>query len=277
MRKRISRKVVIIVAAAIIIAIIGVIGVNAAHSNGPVASAFNTVFRPFQSLNSKIVDMYESLYGYMYKYDTLVEENETLRKENTELKEGYLQYEEIVEENQRLKQLLDFRDHHEGYVFEQATLLSWGASNWSRTFTVNLGSENSEIAVGDCVITEAGTLVGLVTHVDSNASTVKSIIDTTFSASVDVGSGNTVTASGDFSLMSKGMLKISYLEEGTGIASGDSVVTSGKGGVFPQGLLIGYVDGLYSEAGNLSMYGSVRPAVDLNDILYVFVITDFNG
>ena len=127
------------------------------------------------------------------------------------------------------------------------------------------------------MITEAGTLVGLVTHVDGNASTVKSIIDTTFSASVDVGSGNTVTASGDFSLMSKGMLKISYLEEGTGIASGDSVVTSGKGGVFPQGLLIGYVDGLYSEAGNLSMYGSVRPAVDLNDILYVFVITDFNG
>ena len=80
-----------------------------------------------------------------------------------------------------------------------------------------------------------------MTHVDGNASTVKSIIDTTFSASVDVGSGNTVTASGDFSLMSKGMLKISYLEEGTGIASGDSVVTSGKGGVFPQGLLIGYV------------------------------------
>ncbi|MBQ8975692.1 MAG: rod shape-determining protein MreC [Oscillospiraceae bacterium] len=277
MRKLIGKKGIAIAAIAVVIAIIGVVGVNASHSGGAVAGAVNTVLKPLKSLTSRITGMYESLYGYMYEYDKLLEENEALKKRNTDLEEGYLQYQDIVEENERLKELLEFKDHHQGYVFEQATVLSWSASNWSKMFTLNVGSGNSEVAVNDCVVTEAGALVGIVTSVDSSTCTVRSIVDTAFSASVDIGTGDSVTASGDFTLMRQGKLKAGSLAGDSGIASGDAVVTSGKGGVFPQGLLMGYVDGVYSDAGGLSMYAEVRPATELDDLLYVFVITDING
>jgi rod shape-determining protein MreC len=76
--------------------------------------------------------------------------------------------------------------------------------------------------------------------------------------------------------MGDGKMKLGYFDSSAGIASGDTVVTSGKGGVFPQGLLLGYVESIYSESGELNMYGVLTPAADLSDLLYVYVITDFN-
>ena len=76
--------------------------------------------------------------------------------------------------------------------------------------------------------------------------------------------------------MSENKMKLGYFDSSSGIASGDTVVTSGKGGVFPPGLLVGYVDGVYNESGDLNMYGVISPAADLSDLLYVYVIIDFN-
>ncbi len=275
--KRSFRKGIIILAAALIVAVLGIIGVNTAGSDGPVANGLNALLRPLKGLTSRVVGMYESLYGYIYNYDKLLAENEELKKRNADLEEGYLRYDSIVEENQRLKKLLNFKDHHAEYVVEQATVLSWTASNWSRTFTINVGSANSEVAVGDSVINEAGALVGVITGVDSLTSTVCSVIDTTFAASVNIGADNTVTACGSFSLMQEGLLWAGYLEQNAGVATGDTVVTSGKGGTFPEGLLLGYVDGLYDESGELSLYAAVAPATELQDLLHVFVITDFGS
>jgi rod shape-determining protein MreC len=276
MKKFINSKGIIIAIVAVLIAAIGVVAVNSASSSGAVTGAVNTVFRPLKTLVSKVTGAYESLYGYIYEYDKLVAENAELEKRNADLEEGYLDYEQLYEENQRLRNLLDFSTRNEDYEFNEASIISWSASNWSSTFTINIGSSNSDIALGDSVTTEYGALVGIVTDVGALTSTVKAITDTTFSASVNVGADSTVTASGDFSLMGDGKMKLGYFDSSAGIASGDTVVTSGKGGVFPQGLLLGYVESIYSESGELNMYGVLTPAADLSDLLYVYVITDFN-
>ena len=78
-------------------------------------------------------------------------------------------------------------------------------------------------------------------------------------------------------LMLEGLLKLSYLPEDTQLVSGDQVITSGLGEVFPEGLVVGNVTGLFTEADGISRYAQVEPAADLDSVRYVYVITDFGG
>ena len=57
--------------------------------------------------------------------------------------------------------------------------------------------------------------------------------------------------------------------------TGDSVITSGKGGAFPSGIIVGTVTELRSEAGGQNFYAVVDPAVDLSLLSQVFIIKDF--
>ena len=84
------------------------------------------------------------------------------------------------------------------------------------------------MAVGNCVVTSTGLLVGVVSQVGLNWSTVSTIINT------DIEMGGIVTRTysagvleGDFALMGQGRLKLSYLPDSAQLVSGDEVLTSG--------------------------------------------------
>ena len=77
--------------------------------------------------------------------------------------------------------------------------------------------------------------------------------------------------------MKEGLLKLSYLPEGNGLLSGDQVITSGLGGNYPAGLVIGTIRSAYTEADGISRSADVEPAADISGIRYVYVITDFGG
>ena len=53
------------------------------------------------------------------------------------------------------------------------------------------------------------------------------------------------------------------------------MVTSGRGGAFPAGIVVGTVTELRSEAGGQTYYAVVQPSVDLNMLSQVFIIKDF--
>lgn len=80
---------------------------------------------------------------------------------------------------------------------------------------------------------------------------------------------------GDYALMQDGLCKLSYFTEDVTLFTGDSVVTSGRGGAFPSGIVVGTVIELRSEAGGQSYYAVVDPSVDLSMLSQVFIIKDF--
>ena len=119
-------------------------------------------------------------------------------------------------------------------------------------------------------------LVGVVTEVGLNWSTVSTIINT------DIQIGGIVTRTysagvleGDFALMSQGKLKLSYLPERAQLVSGDEVVTSGKGDVYPSGLVVGQVEGVFTDPSGQSRYAVVVPEAQLDNLIEVFIIKDF--
>ena len=81
---------------------------------------------------------------------------------------------------------------------------------------------------------------------------------------------------GDFSLMKEGRLKLSYLPDGAQLVAGDEVLTSGKGDVYPSGLVVGQVEGVFSDASGMNRYAVVAPEVELDSLVEVFVIKDFD-
>ena len=54
------------------------------------------------------------------------------------------------------------------------------------------------------------------------------------------------------------------------------MLTSGKGGAFPAGLVVGTITDVRTEAGGQQTYGVIAPACDLGELLQVFVIKDFD-
>ena len=234
-----------------------------------------TMKAPVQRMVSSVAEWLEGIYGYLYEYDQLIAENERLRAELTEAQEQARNGQAAVEENEKLRTLLEFKEKHSDMTLESAKVIAWTTSNWAHSFTISKGT-NADIAVGDCVITEYGVMVGQVTEVGKTWATVATVIDLNMNIGALVSeNGASGLLVGDFAMMQEGCVKLSYLADGAQVFTGDTVMTSGSGGAFPQGLVIGTVSAVKTEAGGQIAYGEVKPGCDLNALVQVFVVKDF--
>ena len=264
---------VLVVAAALVVGLASRQKANG--KSGVLTGAANSLRIPIQGAVGSVVDWMQGIYGYIYQYDKLVAENEALRRELAEAQDQVRASAEAAEENVRLRTLLGYLEKNTTFVTESAMITSWDASNWTSSFTISKGS-NYGIELGDCVITESGMLVGQIAQLGTNWATVRSIIDVNMDAGVLVGDSSIAAMMvGDYALMQEGKCKLSYFTEDTTLFTGDTVVTSGRGGAFPAGISVGTVTELRSEAGGQSFYAVVQPAVDLSLLSQVFIIKDF--
>ena len=78
------------------------------------------------------------------------------------------------------------------------------------------------------------------------------------------------------SLMGQGKLKLSYLTSDDEVLIGDQIVTSGLGGYYPSGLVIGSVESLQTGDDGLARYAVLAPMMDFDALTEVFVITDYD-
>ena len=243
--------------------------------SGPLSGVANSLRVPIQGAVGSVVDWAQGIYGYIYQYDKLVAENESLRSQLAEAQAQVRESAEALEENVRLRTLLGYLEKNTTFVTESAMITSWDASNWVSAFTISKGT-NQGVELGDCVITESGMLVGQVYELGPGWASVRSLIDVNMDAGVLVGDGSIpALLVGDYALMQEGRCKLSYFTEDVTLFVGDSVVTSGRGGAFPSGIVVGTVEELRSEAGGQSYYAVVKPEVDLGLLSQVFIIKDF--
>ncbi len=230
---------------------------------------------PMQKVLSSAVNWMETIYGYLFEYDKLVAENESLRSQLADAQQSAREGIEASEENSRLRQLLDLREKHTDYEMESCKVVLWSSSNWSSSFTISKGA-SSGIELADPVITEYGAVVGQVTEVGENWATVSTLIDVDMSLGAYVGvSGSSGMVIGDFSMMRDKTAKLTFLADGAQIFEGDEVLTSGSGGAFPAGLVIGTITKVQTEEGGQIEYGIVQPQCDLDSLVQVFIIKSF--
>ena len=246
-----------------------------AATAGALEEASNRVSAPIQRAVGSMVGWLEGLYGYIYDYNQLVQENEALRAQLAQAQEEARSAAEANEENERLRALLGYLEKHTSYITESAQITAWDPSNWVRAFTISKGS-NQGIEKGDCVITEDGSLVGQVAELGPGWATVRTVIDVNMDVGVLVGDGEiAAVVVGDYALMQDGLCKLTYFTEDVTLFVGDRVVTSGNGGAFPPNIALGTVTELRSEAGGQSYYAVVEPDVNVGLLSQIFIIKDF--
>ena len=262
----------------IVVAAVLIIGLSAAARGNRIGFVQNfrgTLSAPLQKVLSSAANWFDTIYGYLYDYDSLMAENESLRSQLADAQQSARDGIEASEENVRLRQLLNLRDKHTDFVLESSKVVLWSSSNWSSSFTISKGAR-SGIEYGDPVITEYGALVGQVIELGSDWATIRTIIDVDMNVGGYVSnSGATGMVVGEYTLMQEGHVKLGYLAEGVSLFEGDTVLTSGKGGAFPSGLVIGSVAEVRSDAGGQESYGVIQPACDLANMVQVFIIKDY--
>ncbi len=244
--------------------------------SNPLTNVLGVLSTPIQGVVPSFAGWVEGIYNYSFEYQTLQEENEQLRKQVADLEAQAREGEAASKENERLRALLELREKRQDFVFESATVVSRSSTNWASTLTISKGSAQG-VEAGDCVIDETGTLVGVVSEVGVTWSVLITVVDTGIETGALVSrTESAAIAEGDFALMGEGYLKLSYLPENTELLAGDVVVTSGKGGVYPSGLVIGSIESIHTDPSGMSRYAIVEPAARLDSVYEVFVIKQFD-
>lgn len=265
----------LVLIAALLAAVVGVgssiLGLN------PLTGLVELVSTPFRAASSAVAAWTQERYDRAFRYDALEQTNEELRQRIAELEELEREYQDAIRENQRLEELLGLAEERPEFAYEDAQVTRRTSDNWQANLTIDKGSVDG-VEQGDCVVDQYGNLVGVVSEVGGTWA----LVDTVLDPDVELGgrvarTDDTAILEGDFTLMLDGQLKLSYLPEEAQLVSGDQVVTSGLGQVYPAGLVVGSVTGLFTEADGVSRYAQVEPAADLERVRYVYVITDFGA
>ena len=111
--------------AVLVLSVVLLIGLGAAARGGSVGllhDATGVLIAPVQKVVSSAVNLFNSIYGHLYEYDSLVAENESLRAQLADAQQSAREGVEASEENERLRQLLELRAKHTDYVFESAKI-----------------------------------------------------------------------------------------------------------------------------------------------------------
>ncbi len=262
----------------IVIAVAIIVGFSSAARDGQIGFIQNVtgiVEAPIKKVLSSTVNWFDTIYGYLYKYDSLQAENESLRQQLADAQQDARDGMEASEENVRLRELLNLREKHTDYVMESCKVVLWSSSNWSSSFTISKGS-SSGIELNDPVVTEYGVVVGQVTELGETWATVSTLLDVDMSVGAYVsGSGSSGMVIGEYALMKQKLAKLTFLADGAQLFVGDEILTSGSGGAFPAGLVLGTITNIQTEAGGQIEYGLIEPTCNYDSLVQVFVIKSY--
>ena len=246
-------------------------------SSSPLANLTGVLASPFRAAYTAVATWFNDKQAYYKNVTALEEENAALKKAIAEMEETVRQAQADRDENKLLRELLDLRAQRRDLSdFEAAAITEHSVTNWASSLTLNKGTAHG-VEAGDSVIDATGALVGVIDEAGYNWSTVLTTVDTDTSLGARVFRTKDLgLAQGDFSLMGENLLRLDYLPSDCELLSGDLVETSGLGGFFPSGLVIGHVREVQLDDSGAASYAIVAPAVDFDELSEVFVIKSFD-
>ena len=237
----------------------------------------SAIIYPFQWGASVVGDAFTGVFSYLADVDRLQDEVDSLKAENESLRADLVDAEIMADENAWLYRYLAMKEDNGDYAMCAASVVSTytGAGTvYATELTLNKGSL-SGVAEGMPVVTVSG-LIGVVVEVGLNHSRVATLLDT----SVSVGAVTTRATEnglckGDYAKVHNGQAVLRYLPEEADVETGDIVVTSGQGSVYPYGIPIGRVTEISANAYSRTTEATIQPFVDFSDLHQVIILTEY--
>ena len=196
------------------------------------------------------------------------EENRSLRKVVSALREENNRLREALFTDERLKKLYDWQSRYP-YSTQMAQIYAHGPSSWSKTILVNKG-EKDGVSKDMSVATSEG-VVGRVIEVSPDSAKVLLITDSNSAVDVIIQRSR---AQGILEGKMDGVCILKYVQKNDEVQIGDRIITSGLGGIFPKGLVLGTVTQVDRKRPGIFQYIEVTPAVDLSRLEEVLILEE---
>jgi rod shape-determining protein MreC len=223
---------------------------------------------PFQRGATFVIKTVQGTFQQYVFLINLEEENRMLKQKIGELQEQNYRMKEMKLANERLRKLLQFREKNPSSMIG-AEVIGQDPSSWFKSVTIDKG-ERDGVKKGMAVISSAGVIgqilktashYAIVLLLTDYNSAIDSIVQRTRAKAIVEGKG-------------ENRCQLKYLLRADEVAVGDVVVTSGLGGNFPKGLMIGEVKKVDKKGHGVFQYAELVPSVDLTQLEEVFVIME---
>lgn len=230
----------------------------------------DAAFVVLSPLQGAVIGAYNSVTGVAGDYVLLVSvnrDNDTLKNTVTALQEENNRLKEEVRLNARLRDVLEYKEAAPFYT-AAAGIVSLNIDQWSQTVTINKGSA-AGIAKDMAVISPLGA-VGRIVDTAEETSTV--LLSTDIRSNIDVIIQRT-RIKGVVEGNGAGGHTLKYVRQLDDAQVGDELIASGLSGIFPKGLPVGEIVRTDKGKDNFFKYIEVRPAVDIQRLEEVLVVT----
>ncbi len=228
--------------------------------------AVSESFLPLFKGLSKVTAFADEVIGDYLLLRQIHAENESLREQVTALEQKLIDYQDAYLENLRLRRLLDFKSTIQTETIAAQVVLH-DLTGWFQTLMIDKGLRDG-IGVDMAVVNDEG-VVGRILEVSDRYARVLLITDA--GSSIDaVIQRNRVR--GIVGGKDANTCVLKYVRGNLDVQEGDLVVSSGKDGVFPKGLRLGTVQGVYKDPLDLFQKIDVKPVVRLSALEEVLII-----
>jgi len=236
--------------------------------------AIGSLFLPLFGLAGSSQHLAEKAGNAVVPRKELLKQNEELRRDNAEMKVQLQRQSELERENDRLRAMLDFQKRAP-WKLKAAHVIARDPANWWRNIQIDLGKREGLRA--DLPVLTAEGLVGRVSEVSETRSRVLLLGDAGCRVSARVlDDRKQVVDTGVItigaSVLNESVVELNFLSNPGALKPGYTVRTSGLGGVFPPGILIGEVVDTRPENFGLVHVARVKLAVKMNLLDEVWVI-----
>lgn len=236
-----------------------------------IENAFNSLVMPIQNGLTYLKNKVEGNNSFFDDISNLQKENEELKTKNSQLEQSLRELEILKAENETLKEYVNLKDKYQDYNTIPADVINRDISNYSSTIVINVGSDDG-IKEEMTVIADSG-LVGHVVSVTNNTAKVQTIVDTASAVTATISTTeDTIVVQG--TLEDKQALRATFIPTDAVVLQGDSVETSGIGGIYPKGIHIGTIREVVNTNNITDRYAMVDTAVNFDKLNTVLVITN---
>ena len=242
-------------------------------ASGPVhvlRSAVQTVAAPFAWAGSQLLHPLDLLATAMGNATADEGTLEQLREENATLTAELAELGEYKLENERLRQIVGLASAY-GTEGVGARVVGFSSDDWSDTVTVDKGAA-AGVEVG-MPVTDGNGVVGQVSAVAADSATVTLLSDPGYQVGALLQNSRTP---GVLQGSVDGSLHLAYVPAAAEVEVGELVVTSGLGGAYPKGLLIGTVASVTSSPSDVYCTIVVEPAASVGNLEEVYIITSYD-
>jgi rod shape-determining protein MreC len=213
-------------------------------------------------------NLWEGIIALQY----LSQENSELRAMVGKLLREKVQYEDALRENERLRSLLGYRERIP-YRTVVAEVIGYDPSNWFHSLILNRGSRDGvrkDQTVIGCLGMKGG-LVGRITDVEDEWSKALLILDLNSRVGAKI---QRTQLKGVLEGLNKRVCRLKYIYENADVEVGDTVLTSGTGGIFREGIPIGKIVEVMREDGRIFLDVYVLPFIKFARLEEVLIIIE---